>query len=532
MYGPEGKLVTLAISDEAAPADCQSTELPVPAAAVRWFTLTDIPPGAAPRNIGLQGYFDGMDVRVSEVIHAQPEVQNERGYLPFNVDLQPYLQARAFGLEERATADGRRLHCAAGGQIAGISLHSDFSWEQLPGMQLELRVNGNGEFSLAIEDATRAAAERPLTLGSVKVDGGTATLMFALPGNAERWSNLVFFCPAAEATLVLDSLKLVPRAPVATRGRATWLWEPQLWRDRPEFAWQLAQQERLTKFFITVPTAGASVAEPERLAAFISAAKVRDIEVWAVAGDRGDVLPEQLQPLLDRAEAYRHFNAEYPEAQLAGLQLDIEPYLLPGITLAPDYWRERYIVTVTAVHAKLENELPLDLVMPVWWGLHPAWGARLLDAVVLPGLSLTVMNYRTNADALRVGAMPFLAWGQAHERSVAMALEKGRVGVNSGNGRDETRIDYAASPDRGEVWLLELGGMTLLLLLDGEREGLPGQAYAKSAERVISLRSVSFADVPDNLQAIAATLEAEWSAWDAFSGLAIHGLDQVDREGR
>ena len=98
MYGPDGRLVTLAITDEAPAAACQGVELPVSAAAVQWFTLTDIPPGNEPGSIGLQGYFDGDEVRVSEVIHEQPEVQNERGFLPFNVDLLPYLQARGFGV--------------------------------------------------------------------------------------------------------------------------------------------------------------------------------------------------------------------------------------------------------------------------------------------------------------------------------------------------------------------------------------------------------------------------------------------------
>jgi len=113
-----------------------------------------------------------------------------------------------------------------------------------------------------------------------------------------------------------------------------------------------------------------------------------------------------------------------------------------------------------------------------------------------------------------------------------MALETGRAGVNSDNGRDETRIDYVAAETEGELWMLELGGMSLLVLLDDRYAGLPGRPYARASERVISTGTISFADAPGNLQAIAATLEAEWSAWDAFAGLAIHGLDQLDVQGR
>lgn len=413
MYGPEGRLVTLAVGDTPASAGaCATVALPVPAAAVRWFSLTELSVTEAPARLGLQGYFDAAEAQVSEVIYAQPAQLAEPGLLASNAPVTP----------QHALADA---------------------------------------------------------------------------------------------------------------GRATWLWSPQLWLDAPDTAWNIAQRQNLRKLFITVPlSAAADVANAAQLAAFIRDANARGIEVWAVAGDRSDVLPESLPAVVARAAAYRAFNALHPDARLAGLQLDIEPYLLPGITLAPDYWRARYIDTIAAVHRELAGQLPLDLVMPVWWGTHPAWGAPLRDSLALPGLSLTVMNYRTDIDALRAGAMPFLAWGQEHGVKVAMALEQGRIGVNAGNGRDETRIDYAAVEGQGALWLLELGGVSVLLLLDAEHAGLPGQAYAQRSERVISTGTISFAGAPANLEAIAATLEAEWSAWEAFNGLAIHGLDQIDAGGR
>ncbi|MEY4640101.1 MAG: hypothetical protein RLZZ227_95 [Pseudomonadota bacterium] len=528
MYGPEGELLVLRVAADAVATEaCVDLQLPLPLPAVRWFSLTDIPPESPPERLSLQGYFDERAARVSEVIHQQQQAQVEPGFLPFYTDMQANLDARAFGIEERAHLDGRDVVCGAGEQIAGIVLRPDGLVAPLPGMELRIAATGTGTFRVAIADAERERRDNPYELGALVLDGGVLNVSYVVPDAMQRWTSLTIICPQAAATLTLSSMMLVPpQGTVRVAQRATWLWSPQLWLHAPEAVWRLAEQEQLGRIYVTVPLAeSGGVANAEAFAHFVAEATTRNIAVWAVIGDRADVVPENLTLLLQRVDAYRRYNAEHADTPLAGLQLDIEPYLLPGSTLAPDYWRERYVATISAVHRQLAQQLPLDLVMPVWWGLHPAWGSRLLDALVLPGLSVTVMNYRTDGDVLRAGATPFLAWGLENDSAVAMALEKGRIGVNAGDGRDERRTDYARA-DAGELWMLELGGISLLVLLDKVYEDLPGQAYLKSAERKVSTGDISFADAPENLQALAATLEAEWSAWDSFAGLAIHGLDQ------
>jgi hypothetical protein len=250
--------------------------------------------------------------------------------------------------------------------------------------------------------------------------------------------------------------------------------------------------------------------------------------VWAVVGDRHDVLPESLPLLLRRVRAYLNYNASQPTvARLNGVQLDIEPYLLPGYVLAPDHWRDRYLATVTAVHGTLAQRMPLDVVMPVWWGTHPAWGSRLLSGLQLPGLSITVMNYRTNSEALKVGALPFLAWGQLGNNKVTMALETGTVGVNAGGGRSETRRRYAGDERAGELWLFDIAGTGVLVLLDGNQQDLPGKAWRRTGESVFEVGNVTFAGKREALRDLLAPLQAEWSVWPSFDGLAIHGLDQA-----
>jgi hypothetical protein len=234
------------------------------------------------------------------------------------------------------------------------------------------------------------------------------------------------------------------------------------------------------------------------------------------------VLPESRPALLARAKAYVAYNAAVSRRErLAGLQLDIEPYLLPGFVLAPGYWRERYLEAFRATHAALDGRLPLDMVVPVWWGGHPAFGDSLWRGMALPGVSLTVMNYRTNPEALRAGARPLLEAGRRHGLPVRMALETGPLG-------DEARRTYRVAPEgAGELWLFRQASVPFLVLLRSPQARLPGQAYEFAGERSFPGSNLTFGNGKERRETIAGALVREWSDWESFAGLALHGLDSA-----
>lgn len=302
--------------------------------------------------------------------------------------------------------------------------------------------------------------------------------------------------------------------------RSAWFWAPAQWLETPEQLWEVAARENLDRVYLTIEAIDGLVVNQEALAEFITRSKTRGLAVWAVMGDRGDVIEDNLPALLQRTTAYRQFNAQYPGANLDGLQLDIEPYLLPGFNLNQDFWRQRYISTITAVHATLEQRLALDLVMPIWWGNHPQWGDNLFTALDLPGLSVTVMNYRTDFERLSREALPFLELGQQQGTPVHMALV-------AGNLTNEKRKHYFPDATAGELWHLEAGDFQLLLLLDEVHGALPGRPYRLAFESDFNADTLTFAGDIAALNAIAARLVPVWSAWPAFAGIAIHGLDQA-----
>jgi len=329
--------------------------------------------------------------------------------------------------------------------------------------------------------------------------------------------------PVASSTALIPPAERPPSEnPVAYRSG--WLWQPAWWMNTPEQLFSLADRENLERVYLTVPVDNGEVTNPQALARFITNAHERGIAVWAVVGDRRDVMPESLPALTGRANAYRYYNRYFPgNASLDGLQLDIEPYLLPGFTLDQPHWRERYITTVAAVHELLAGELPLDLVMPVWWGDHPDWSNQLLEKLTWPDLSVTIMNYRTDTDRLHTGGLPFLDWGEAHGTRVHMALEYGALA-------DEQRKHFFPAANQGQLWLFDLGEHQVLVLLDDNYAGLPGRAWQLGFESEFSASTLTFNGNREALDTAAEVLSRQWSAWSSFAGIAIHGIDSLEQD--
>ncbi|MEI7607797.1 MAG: hypothetical protein WCJ64_10475, partial [Rhodospirillaceae bacterium] len=226
---------------------------------------------------------------------------------------------------------------------------------------------------------------------------------------------------------------------------------------------------------------------PDQLAAFVSAARKRGIAVWAVVGDPHAVLPSERSRFETIARAYAAYNAAVAESgRLTGLQLDIEPYLVPGYGLAPVVWDAAWVDTVNGI-AAAAGGLAVDLAVPFWFGT-PERRERCLDRLSSAVSSLTVMDYRSDPAAIRELAAPVLSWGAANRRGVRIALERGPL-------PDETAVNFIPAED-GPLWRLSLAGGPVLLLLDRPgRNGL-GTAYAEAWRSPMSGASQSFHDAP------------------------------------
>ena len=514
----DGRQITLRLSDVPLPENaraCSATALPIGGADVAWSTLVSRQDALRLKaGIGLQGVVQGQKLEVSDLIAiAAPD--SDPTASPETVLAPPRPVWRAFGSEERARVDGELLICAAGLAPAGFVWMPEDGWPGDRPHHLLLQANGHGQVTWAIADAPRQQREAPLVLGTSALGNALRTSSFEVPASSQPWRALSVICPPEGARINIAALALRPTLP----QRAGWVWSPAMWSDTPERIWTLQERHRLTTVFITVPTEGAQVRNEPLLRDFLARASERGLRVWTVIGDPADVLPAQQAALVQRLQAYRAYNRDAPpDAALAGVQLDIEPYLLPGYRLDPAAWRDRYLQLAALARQTLGDGWPLDLVVPVWWGSDPHWGPSALDRLAPLGVSLTIMNYRTDLQAVRRGAQPFLAWGARQGRKVTMALEYGPI-------PDEVRRHYQPSADGGELWLLPVGPHFALVLLNDARAGLPGQSFRFTHQRAFAGDNISFAGRPEALAAAVEALSPDWWPWPSFAGVALHGLD-------
>ncbi|MDE3011818.1 MAG: hypothetical protein KGI67_13110, partial [Pseudomonadota bacterium] len=263
-----------------------------------------------------------------------------------------------------------------------------------------------------------------------------------------------------------------------------------------------------------------AVADAAQLAAFLRLAAASGVRVWAVAGDPRAVLPEERAAWIGRAAAYRQFNlAQPPAARLAGVQYDIEAYLVPGYGEDPAGWNQRYVDLLRRLR-EAGGSMAMDVVVPWWFGRGGDSPAELLTALQPLVDILTVMDYRTDGDQLVQAAVPFVAWAQHGGRQVRIALESGPL-------PDLEARRYEAA-EQGELLLLELGNQAVYALLATPLAAGPrAQVFARRGGHLVKAAQTTFAGRPEALRLAVLHLEDAFAATRAFAGVAIHGLDQA-----
>ncbi|MGI4717527.1 MAG: hypothetical protein ACRYF6_04050 [Janthinobacterium lividum] len=438
--------------------------------------------------------------------------------MPLRADLLAGMTLRTYGVEERVQAqlkDGRlRLACRAGTRPAGVLLGGPW---YLPRARAALQAtfSGSGAFAWQVADAAQAARESAFDMGELQAGGKQSSARLALPARLDRagWRHFVLACPSTAATLALDELMLEPIAPASGAPRSTWVWNRDEWRERGDALLDWAAGEKLGELFIVVTLEEGRVKDPDALAAFVRRARARGILVGAVEGDPHMVLPDHRAATAARARAYAAYNAAAtPEARLAGVQFDIEPYLLPEHVLPAARLESEYLATAAALR-EAAGALPLEFVVPFWWDDRRA----LLDGLARSADSLAVMDYRTDPGQIVRFAVPFLDWAAAHGKRVRIALEAGALPAEI-----QRRYRRTGNGEAGDMLHVTLGGQQVLVLLRRPL-ALPGaQAYRLSGTREIDGSATTFHQDRNALRALLPRLEADFGAWPGFAGIALH----------
>lgn len=475
--------------------------VPQPAAGDAGDTLILHAPGAA-------GTF-----QVASIENPAPESKAGASVLPLARNLLPLLQSRPFGVEERVELvhgdESLLLRCAPGSRPAGVVLSGPWFLTRARAA-LHWTARGDAAVSLAISDAAATMRDTGVVLGRIKDGQGQLTLPRSGLDPA-RWRHFTLACPAQGGALELSDLRIALQ-PGTPPPRAAWVWSADAWRNAPARVLRHARDHGIRTVFVSIPVKQGVVDAPEALADFVRQAREAGVAVWSVDGDPAMVLPGQAGAAVARARAYADYTRGADRsARLAGMQFDVEHYLVPGYGAAADSLDRRYAALAAALR-KAAGALPLDFVVPFWWSGKP----RIMAALEKSATSITVMDYRTDAGQIAAFAQPFLDWGAIHGKAVRIALEAGPLAAER-----QRRYRRAAE---GDVWIVDVAGQAVLVMLRAPRANPAGPAYSMVYERVLDGSATTFHGREQDLMALLPGLERDFSAWESFAGIALHEL--------
>lgn len=448
---------------------------------------------------------------------GERRVAERRDPSPIERNLLGQLMVRSFGAEERAefiiNSRGEiSLNCRQGKKPAGIILrvpwfmpHADLS--------LELDSSGHGVFHVSLIDHLMEKREGSYLLGAFDAEVKGTNRFEILHGGLvrEQWRALSFSCPNSGGQLDLSTLRLMPNLMHAPK-RATWIWKTSDWKNQPATVFAHAQKYGISTLYISIEVRDGAIDDAKALAAFVREATLQGLEVWSVDGDPYMVLPSEHPVTISRAKAYVAFNRSVDRTgQLRGMQFDIEPYVMKDYDVAPIEWDRHYLSLAKELHLAADG-LALEMVVPYWWGDK----MTLLDSLAPFVTNLNVMDYRTNPQEIYRFAVPFLDWGSKHNKKVRIALEAGPI-------KAETRWSYV-KVRQGETWLLAVKEMAVMLHLRQRQWNLRGPSFSLQSSTTSDTTTVTFYGKQEQMNALLPQLEKYFSAWEAFSGIALHEL--------
>ena len=233
-------------------------------------------------------------------------------------------------------------------------------------------------------------------------------------------------------------------------------------------------------------------------------------------GDPHASLPGGQRQFVKRAQILQQDNrGQTEDTRLAGVQYDIEPYLVRGWSLDQEQWFVAYVETLRKIRQQLT--MPVEIAIPFWWQFKLVNDMRLMDAVAPYIDSVNVMNYRTDVDLIKQFAQPFLDWGLEANRKVSIALEAGPI-------PDEQRWHFRKQA-AGNLWHLTTLSQPVLLWLDTEKESDKADTFSLYRETVLPGDVVSFQKDPAGLIELLPQFESLWGQWPSFSGVSLHGYE-------
>jgi hypothetical protein len=345
------------------------------------------------------------------------------------------------------------------------------------------------------------AWRRSARIELIYVEGAAPTVAYLpAPDPAANAGELQALAQQDAADDPGDCARQAQPANVAQRAnphRAAWAWDIRAARAAPrDFAARLAG-EGFDTVFLQVD---AQLESDEPLVSALAAAGLR-----VIALDGYPDAAEHPQALERDIELIRRYNTTHT-ARIAGFQVDVEPYLLPGFRLDAEAGFGHYLVLLRSLRAQLGPDLEFSAAIPFWYAGERVAGRNLAAEVIGVTDSVAVMSYRTTRAQVEEFSRPLLCLAARHGRTAWVGLE--------------------LAPLKSEVHLvLDAASLGRRVRREGGRLVLvAGDGLPVASSYSVKAADLSFSGNPQGLRGLIATPlpHAGFAGW-AINGLSMDG---------
>lgn len=207
--------------------------------------------------------------------------------------------------------------------------------------------------------------------------------------------------------------------------RGVWTWD--ISTAEKEGFWDILLKYKIKTLYLQLP----SKINSEQMAKILAEAEKRGIKVYALGGEPTWGFKENQEEVLAFIQKVIDLNKKLP-VKFAGVQLDIEPYLLPVWEKNWQAVAVEYLDILKLVKEKLSGSgLSLEVAVPFWFdeGEKPfrltyQGKENYLSGHILELVSgISIMAYRDNIKEIPAVCQEELALGEKYGKKVRVGIE-------------------------------------------------------------------------------------------------------------
>lgn len=287
--------------------------------------------------------------------------------------------------------------------------------------QLRLRGRATGQVVVALEDLAGNRRQENVPVGTVT---GSFDLTVPLKEIGRRLdlryvTGIVVYAEAGSAQISFDRMEVIQEPPKgrAPIGTGFWVWNYREAVKDPEMMLATCRTQGCSRVLIQMPAQSDDEALWRDYARLLTLVQDAGIDALALDG-----YPEAIQEPHVLADKVRRLLHLVRPGALFGVQLDIEPYLVPGF-LEDEAQLRRYIGTIETLKDAVRGRTRLSMVIPFWLTTPTIHGRPLSYVVMDLADEVAVMSYRTDLDEVQDIVEDILRYGDVIEKPVWLAIE-------------------------------------------------------------------------------------------------------------